>query len=49
MATSRFTKAKHASVVNQDVDTTTLSEHPIDNALPTLFVGDIQDDLSETQ
>jgi len=49
MTTSRFTGACHASVVDQYVDAARLSEHLIDDALPTLLVGDIQDDLSETQ
>jgi len=49
MTARRLTRAYHASVVDQYVDAATLSEHPIDDALPTLLVGDIQDDLPETQ
>jgi len=44
-----FTRAYHAGVVDQYVDAATLPEDLIDGALPTLFVGDIQDDLSGTQ
>jgi len=46
---SNFTRAHHASVVDQNVYTTRFSENSIDDALATLFVGDIQDDLPETQ
>jgi hypothetical protein len=49
MVTRRFTRAYHTSVVDQYVDATTLSEHLVDDALPTLFVDDIQNDLPETQ
>lgn len=49
MIASRFTRTYHASIVNQYVNATILSDHPVDGALPTLFVGDIQGDLSETQ
>ena len=45
----RFTGAQYSSIVDQYVDTTALSEHFVDDALPTLFVGDIQDDLSDPQ
>ena len=45
----RFTGAQYSSIVDQYVDTTALSEHFVDDAPPTLFVGDIQDDLSDPQ
>ena len=46
---SRFTRTHHTSVVDQYVYTTGFSEHFVDDALPTLFVSDIQKDLSEAQ
>ena len=49
MRANRFTWAQDASIVDQHVYSTGLSKHPIDDALPILFVSDIQDELSETQ
>lgn len=46
---SRFTGAHHASIIDQYVYTTRFSEDFVDDTLPTFFVGDIQDDLSETR
>ena len=46
---SRFTRAHHASIIDQYVYTARFSKDLVDGALPTLFVGDIQEDLSETQ
>jgi len=46
---SRFTGAHHASIIDQYVYTTRFSEDFVDDALPTLFVSDVQDNLSETQ
>ena len=48
MIARRFTRAYHASIVDQYVDTTRFSEYLIDDALPALLVGNVQDDLSET-
>lgn len=49
MLVGRFTGANQASIVDQYIDATTLSEHLVDDALPTLFVSDVKDNLSETQ
>ena len=49
MIKGRFTRAHHTSVVDQYVDAATFFEHLIDDVFPTLFIGDVQDGLSETQ